>query len=390
MMSQAAIAGLSDNELVASTRELVNQSRCFEAELLVHLGEIDGRRLYRERAFPSMLSFCIGELGLSADVAYSRIFVARAARALPAMIEALRSGAVHFTGLRLLTPHLTADNHAAVLARAAGKKKEEIEELVAELAPRPPVPTIVRRIPPSGQPAVAVSVEQTDEAATPHPNGETVAATEPPSQKGSATKSVAFAAPGNGRDVVAPLSVDAYRVQFTGPRAFRDKLRKAQGLLRHRFRKGEVGAILELALDALIERVEKERFAVGRKPRRNKTPPSLVARSRHIPNPVQREVYLRDGRRCTFVDESGRRCEAISLLEFHHLDGFARVPVHSAERICLMCRTHNQYMAEKMYGREFMERARASSTATRSGTSSPSQPPEGSSQQPERSDPLLL
>ena len=63
------------------------------------------------------------------------------------------------------------------------------------------------------------------------------------------------------RAVVAPLSEDAFRIQFTGRRAFRDKLRRAQDLLRHRFRKGDVGAILELALDALIERVEKERFA---------------------------------------------------------------------------------------------------------------------------------
>ena len=45
------------------------------------------------------------------------------------MIEALRSGQVHLTGLRLLAPHLTAENHRDVLARAAGKTKSEIEEL---------------------------------------------------------------------------------------------------------------------------------------------------------------------------------------------------------------------------------------------------------------------
>src|SRR5438270_11081717 len=147
MISKTAVEVLSDSELIASTRELLRESRWFEAELLVHLGEIDERELYLERAFPSMLAFCVGEFGFSEDAAYSRIHVARAARALPAMIEALRSGAVHLTGLRLLAPHLTAENHRDVLASAAGKKKEAIEELVVTLAPRPSVPTVLRRLP---------------------------------------------------------------------------------------------------------------------------------------------------------------------------------------------------------------------------------------------------
>ncbi len=50
------------------------------------------------------------------------------------MIETARSGHVHLTGLRLLAPHLTAENHCEVLAEAAGKTKREIEELVARLA----------------------------------------------------------------------------------------------------------------------------------------------------------------------------------------------------------------------------------------------------------------
>src|SRR5205807_2500882 len=65
MISKTAIEVLSDSELIASTRELLRQSRWFEAELLVHLGEIDVRKLYNDRAFPSMFAFCVGELGLS-------------------------------------------------------------------------------------------------------------------------------------------------------------------------------------------------------------------------------------------------------------------------------------------------------------------------------------
>src|SRR5438093_12942149 len=78
-------------------------------DLLVHLGEVDERKLYLECAFPSMFEFCVGELRFSEDAAYNRIMVARAARRLPAVIEAMRSGQVHLSGLRLLAPHLTID-----------------------------------------------------------------------------------------------------------------------------------------------------------------------------------------------------------------------------------------------------------------------------------------
>lgn len=94
-----------------------------------------------------MFIFCVSEYGFSEDVAYQRLTVARAARRLPAILDALRSGRMHVTGLRLLAPHLTAENVAALLAEATGKSTRQIEELVARLAPKPPVPTVIRKVP---------------------------------------------------------------------------------------------------------------------------------------------------------------------------------------------------------------------------------------------------
>ncbi|HET9754180.1 MAG TPA: HNH endonuclease, partial [Myxococcales bacterium] len=117
---------MGNDELVAATRELARRSCLVEADLLVHLGEIDARKLYLDRAFSSMFAFCTHELGFSEGAAYNRILVARAARRLPAVIDAVRSGLVHLAGLRLLAPHLTLENHADLLQRAAGRSKEEI------------------------------------------------------------------------------------------------------------------------------------------------------------------------------------------------------------------------------------------------------------------------
>jgi hypothetical protein len=49
----------------------------------------------------------------------------------------LASGEVTLTAVRLLGRHLTPENHQAVLAKAKGRSRQQIEVLVAELAPRP-------------------------------------------------------------------------------------------------------------------------------------------------------------------------------------------------------------------------------------------------------------
>jgi len=72
----------------------------------------------------------------------------------------------------------------------------------------------------------------------------------------------------------------------------------------------------------LIEDVKKERFAVGRKARL--AAKKEVGSSRHIPDPIKRAVYERDGGRCTFADERGRRRGETGALEFDHVGGFAR------------------------------------------------------------------
>jgi 5-methylcytosine-specific restriction endonuclease McrA len=177
------------------------------------------------------------------------------------------------------------------------------------------------------------------------------------------------------RPVVAPLAEERFKIQFTAGRAFRDKLRQAQELLRHRVPDGDPAEILEAALDLLIERVKKERFATGRKPRRTPKGETVAAASRHIPDPIKRAVFERDGGRCTFQDDTGRRCAETAALEFDHADGFARSRSHQVDRIRLLCRAHNQHAADQMYGRAFMERKRASldPACTRPGTGD--QPP---------------
>jgi hypothetical protein len=240
-------------------------------------------------------------------------------------------------------PHLTETNHRGVLGEAAGKSKRAIEELVARLAPQPPVPTVIRKLPQSGseQPALAMPL-----AASP-----------------VAPRRIDRPA------VIAPLSEETFKVQFTASRAFRDKLRQAQDLLRHRLPSGDIAEILERAVDLLIEKVRKERFAATRRPKKDSAATDGPVSSRYVPASTRCHVDSRDEGRCAFVDARGKRCEERGMIEFDHIDGFAETRSHDKDRMRLLCRVHNQLLAEKRYGRDFMERAKAMRRrTTRSGT----------------------
>src|SRR5262249_38443264 len=292
------------------------------------LGEIDERKLYLDRAHPSMFAFCTRELGFSEGAAYNRIFVARHGRKLPAIIEAARTGRVHLAGLRLLAPHLNPEHCEALIAKAAGRTKDEIAELVAALAPKPTPPAILRKLPES---RALPLVESAPRPAQP-----------PPPR------------------AVVPVAEDTFKLQFAISREFRDEIREAQGLLRHRIPDGDFATIFRSALKLLVAEVKKERFAVGRKPRSEVE--AIETPSRHVPDAIKREVYERDAGRCTFVDDRGNRCGESGFLEFDHIDGFARTHLHDVSQIRLLCRAHNQHAADRLYGRAFMNACRSPSS----------------------------
>jgi hypothetical protein len=78
------------------------------------------------------------------DAACNRIYAARVCRRFPVILDALAAGTLSLTSVRILNAHLTPENQQAVLARARGRSRREIEALVAELAPRPDVASSVR------------------------------------------------------------------------------------------------------------------------------------------------------------------------------------------------------------------------------------------------------
>jgi len=160
-----------------------------------------------------------------------------------------------------------------------------------------------------------------------------------------------------------PLSEGRFKVEFTASQALHDKFEQARHLLRHQVPNGDVAAISERALDLLLAELKKQRFGVGRKPRVRASAPLAKRRSRYVPMPIRREVYERDGGRCTFVSPDGRRCEQRGFLELDHVHAYGRGGATTTDNLRTRCKSHNLRSAEREYGRSFIQRRIAKSRA---------------------------
>jgi len=308
---------VSDDALHAGVKTPAGRYNVLTADLLAHLAEVDARGIYRERACSSLYTYCVYELRLSEDEAQRRAKAARTAREFPALFEMLAEGAIHLTGLLLLAPYLTRENHGELLARARFSTKREIEHLVSEIAPRPDVPArieplgplrvanlwqaytaslrgAVRELAPgvtAGDAPPVVIDDSEDAESTPDegkrhcdegedgastgasPSDESVAderadirrgANDPATGREPAPARV-NAAPSVGSK---PLASQRYRVEFTASARYVELLEEARDLLQHRVPDRDVARVHELAMETFVELLRKRRRAERSGPRR--------------------------------------------------------------------------------------------------------------------------
>jgi hypothetical protein len=120
----ALASGLSDQDLLARVGVLAGKEREASVELVAHLAALDARpALFAAEGHGSLFTYCTEVLRLSEDATCNRIQAARACRDFPVILEALASGAMSLTSVRLLRRHLTPENHQAILARACGRSR---------------------------------------------------------------------------------------------------------------------------------------------------------------------------------------------------------------------------------------------------------------------------
>jgi hypothetical protein len=214
MHTTLSFESMSDDALLAALDDAVGRGRRSDADIVAHIAAVDARRLYLGRGYSSMFGYATEVLRMSEGAAYTRIAAARAARKHPVLLEMLADGRLHLTGIARLAPHLTVDNCDAVLARAVHRSKRQIEELIAELAPKADVPAAIRKLP-----APRAARAEPASGLFDNPSAPAVESTLAPAPA-ALTKPVA--------SKVVPLAPARYKVQFTASAELTGKLERRE------------------------------------------------------------------------------------------------------------------------------------------------------------------
>jgi hypothetical protein len=323
------------------------------ADFLVALADFDRERLFVQLGHSSLFVYLHRELGLSKGAAYYRKTAVELVQRYPEIVEPLRDGRLCLSSVTALAKVITSENRAEVIPRFFHRSKREAAEVVAEMCPleAPPrraVVTAIRPAPSSALPALPPALPASSEQRGEVHLENLTRANAPSEGRGSSSQTEAAKPP-----VVEPLTADLRRYHLTVSKRFLAKLDAARDALSHAKPGATPEEILEAGLDLLLAQDAKRKGLVAR-PRKT-LPPSNTDR---IPAHVRRAVFERDGGRCQYPLASGGVCGSTYRVQLGHIEPRARGGPPTLENIRCECGVHNQWQADRDFGKAFMDRFR--------------------------------
>jgi hypothetical protein len=327
----SAPAALSDADLLEHTRTLATEERRLTAQVLRHLEEIERRGIHLKR-HSSLFRFCLSELGYSENEANARISAMRLSRELPEVISAVESGKLSLTNLVKVQAYFRSEKKAGapvsttekalLLKELSGKSARACERVLAERLPLAPAVDRERAL-------AGARTEITFTA-----NASLRASLERIRELWGHQGKMTYAELIERMAQLVLKRIDPEQQQRQQRRERPSKTKRSAGAGR-----------VEVSESGEVEAEGQKEQAQSDLP--SPPPELLVPESRHIPVHVRREVWRRDGGRCTHrfatvEDGNGERCSSRFALELDHVLPYAYGGTHTAENLRLLCRAHHR------------------------------------------------
>lgn len=296
---------LTNDELIDRAMRLVEDERRVSVEILWHLREIERRRLFASRGYSSLFDYVTQGLGYSSASAMRRINAMRALRDLPEVDAALKQGTVTLTTVSALQDfakrkRASSDEKRELFQRIQGKSRAECERLFLSIAPE----------------AVPCERER-------------------------------------------PVSESLTEIRFLADPALMKSFQRVRELTAAK----TAGANYQELFRFMAEQVIKKHEAKI-SPRGKSAPPAEPSdgipkkfAARAAPASLRRIVWAREKGCCGYRDpQTGKICGSRFGLELDHVEPWALGGKTTEANLRLLCRTHNQLEAERVFGKELMRR----------------------------------
>jgi hypothetical protein len=174
--------------------------------------------------------------------------------------------------------------------------------------------------------------------------------------------------------VLEPARSDVFNFRFSADKNFKEKVERLAEVLGVENPLKNMAEFFERAMDISLEKkdpkkklerrleTERKRGTCSRKTSPDEVAaeggdpsgPDNKATSRYIPSEVRERVYARAGYQCQYEAPDGTRCSARTGLEIDHERPFAIYRSHDERHLRLLCKRHNRFQAERVYGAGFI------------------------------------
>ncbi len=294
---------VTDEQLLANLKSKVENEKELTLEILRHLAEVERRRLFLAKGYPSLFEYCVKELGYGEGAAFRRISSMRLTADLPQAEKQLREGSVNVSTLsqlqrfirkeeRFRGEKMTKDHKLELLGQVQNKSQQEVEKTFASISPH-----------------IVASTETS-----------------------------------------RPINDELIELKVVISSKLAKKLERLKNLLAHRNPHAGTAEILEYLADAALKKLDPETKPASRASPPVKAPPqSPKRRHRHIPSVFRQQVWARDRGKCTFTSSSGRKCDSRYMLQVDHIIPLVGGGKTELSNLTLLCAAHNRWKGNHLH-----------------------------------------
>lgn len=270
---------------------IVARYKTCEFDLVEVLQKIDRHQIYLSRMFRSLYQYATEGLGLSEEIAYAFINVARKSNEIPALKEEIKSGALTVAKAKRITAVLTRENQNHWLELARTSTKQKLEREIAMASPVHAVADQLKYIHPTAEKSDSAQVLNL---------GQTV------------------------------------RVQLQAGISERLMLdiRRVQELISQRLRRP---ATLEDVIKAMVAEYLHKHDPVQIAARRKTSDPE-----KPVKIALKNQVMLKYQGQCAYKNKYGERCSKKTFLDVHHILPQSEGGTDDLGNLQLLCSGHHK------------------------------------------------